>query len=368
MESIKIPFHIIGLSVIAIFILVLSSCKDEESKRLEAIKDVMNKNIVDISSYEGLETVYMDSIQDQPCDSARVFKAYNVYQASLKAGLSLANFYEEFFRNKSLNGEKIALNADSMSTQERNLYFKFIEDFRKFAILNNELTNMVLDYKPYSYRRIYHKYRYKDESGKYQIGHGRFYFNERDELEKFLLMPDSINGSVFGAIELAKNRDITPFIHIYRHFGLGIDEGFYEILVNNPDTQIESLLGYSQGSVQTSVVNTHHNDNTDPVIESNKRNEETYNRGAYSSSGSSYDYIVTQKCGAAISKDAEKRFARYSVNGDTDGINRMLLNGELVVLQSGDEVKMLDLGFSISKVRTSRGQTVYVDTEFLSKK
>lgn len=79
-------------------------------------------------------------------------------------------------------------------------------------------------------------------------------------------------------------------------------------------------------------------------------------------------YVVTTKCGGATSKEAEKRFTKHSVNGDIKAIDEMMMKGELIPLQKGEEVIMLDLGYVTSKVRTSCGNVVYVDTEYLRKR
>ena len=122
---------------------------------------------------------------------------------------------------------------------------------------------------------------------------------------------------------------------------------------------IDDLLNMSMNNIAgTQVDNSNSTDYNNDTERSNVANSS-------SSTKRGNMYVVTTKCGGATSKEAEKRFTKYSVNGDIKAIDEMMLRGELIPLQEGEEVIMLDLGFITSKVRTSRGIVVYVDTEYL---
>lgn len=68
----------------------------------------------------------------------------------------------------------------------------------------------------------------------------------------------------------------------------------------------------------------------------------------------------------AISKEADKLFTQYANNKDTDGINQMLLKGELVYLPKGTRVILVEYGFLLHKIRTKEGQILYVAREHVT--
>lgn len=68
----------------------------------------------------------------------------------------------------------------------------------------------------------------------------------------------------------------------------------------------------------------------------------------------------------AISKEADKLFTQYANNGDEDGIMQMLLNGSLVHLPKGERVTLIEYGFASLKIRTKKGQILYVAREHVT--
>lgn len=68
----------------------------------------------------------------------------------------------------------------------------------------------------------------------------------------------------------------------------------------------------------------------------------------------------------AISKEADKLFTRYANNNDTEGIEQMLLSGQLVYLPKGTRVTLIEYGFATLKIRTKKGQILYVAREHIT--
>ena len=54
--------------------------------------------------------------------------------------------------------------------------------------------------------------------------------------------------------------------------------------------------------------------------------------------------------------------------GDESGFNDMVVNGKIIYLYKGDNVKIEDMSFGWAKVRTEKGRLVYVVKEVLSDK
>lgn len=100
----------------------------------------------------------------------------------------------------------------------------------------------------------------------------------------------------------------------------------------------------------------------------------TNNNDAISSSTYSSDfptnanlYRVKEQCGATYTKEANKRFTKYANANDLSSIDNMVLNGEIEILNAGDIVMMIDIGFFLSQVKTKRGTLLYVDTSSITK-
>lgn len=68
----------------------------------------------------------------------------------------------------------------------------------------------------------------------------------------------------------------------------------------------------------------------------------------------------------AISKEADKLFTQYANNNDTDGITMMLLEGQLVHLPKGERVVLIEYGVATHKIRTKKGQILYVAREHIT--
>lgn len=73
----------------------------------------------------------------------------------------------------------------------------------------------------------------------------------------------------------------------------------------------------------------------------------------------------------ATSAQANKRFLKLSVAKDLDGIEQMILSGELLPIADGTQLKIIDLGLLTSEVRALNGRhsgrSGFIDTEILGK-
>lgn len=76
--------------------------------------------------------------------------------------------------------------------------------------------------------------------------------------------------------------------------------------------------------------------------------------------------INTDGAAGAVSKEADKLFQQYANNHDTEGISQMLLRGELVYLPKGTQVTLIEYGFFLHKIRTKKGQILYIAREHIT--
>lgn len=79
-------------------------------------------------------------------------------------------------------------------------------------------------------------------------------------------------------------------------------------------------------------------------------------------------YVVKKRAYATSTKDGYDRLVEYSNANDLSSIDYMVVNGEISILNPGDEVMMLDCGFMVSKVKNKNGYVVFVDTGSIRKK
>lgn len=68
----------------------------------------------------------------------------------------------------------------------------------------------------------------------------------------------------------------------------------------------------------------------------------------------------------AVSKEADKLFTQYANNNDEEGIIQMLLEGLLVYLPKNERVTLVEYGFATLKIRTKKGQILYVAREYIT--
>ena len=102
------------------------------------------------------------------------------------------------------------------------------------------------------------------------------------------------------------------------------------------------------------------------------RQEETAKEATRGTSTGTTDYYISKEGYGAITKKALDELVRYLSHNDIQSAQKMLIRGELVPLEVGMGVYMLDYGFAKCKVEISdgpyKGTVVYVITEFVSKR
>lgn len=102
------------------------------------------------------------------------------------------------------------------------------------------------------------------------------------------------------------------------------------------------------------------------------RQEETATEITRGTSTGPTDYYIAKEGYGAITKKGLEDLVRYLSHNDIPSAQKMLIRGELVPLEVGMGVYMLDYGFAKCKVEISdgpyKGTVVYVITEFVSKR
>lgn len=341
----------------------ICSCVSNEEKQEAAISEYMNKTFEDFPSYECVETIYSDSIQDQPVDYSCLTFGLRTYNAALGTLNPAIEFVESYVDCNKLEEKSFSLNPELLTGIPRQKYFVWMDSVRSFAVLRQELMKKVDNYSPHSYIRVYKKYRICGE-GENKFLHARFYFDSNYELVNQLILSEEENTCTYGMISLAMNKDYSILNSLFNKIIEMPNENILNTIAQYPNTPIDELLGMS-GNNNVLVTQVNNPSTTDNLSEQSS----TY--GSYGSE--SYDesnsyVVIVDKCAGAISEDANNRFAKYSARDNIDEIQRMLVSGELIVLRRGDIVNMLHLGYVTSEVRLQDGRRIFVDTENISKR
>ncbi|MEL5894243.1 hypothetical protein AAE250_12130 [Bacteroides sp. GD17] len=80
------------------------------------------------------------------------------------------------------------------------------------------------------------------------------------------------------------------------------------------------------------------------------------------------DFYIVKDCAATYTKEDFETMIDYVNRGNKSSFEDMVLNGRIVYLYKGDNVKIEEMGFGWAKVKTEKGQFVYVVKEILSDK
>ena len=97
-----------------------------------------------------------------------------------------------------------------------------------------------------------------------------------------------------------------------------------------------------------------------------------YSPNTTSPSKSNSTFYISRECYGAKSKDALNALVRHLSNNDISSAKRQLSRGELIPLNVGTAVEMINYGFANCKVEivegSYSGEVVYVITEFIGKR
>jgi hypothetical protein len=75
--------------------------------------------------------------------------------------------------------------------------------------------------------------------------------------------------------------------------------------------------------------------------------------------------VCVKYCPATFTKKDDEELTQYSIHNNTAAINRMILEGRVIVLYEGEKVTLLEKGLFLVKIRTAQGQVVYTSREFI---
>lgn len=293
-----------------------TSCENKEEKQEKAIREFMNKTYADFPNYECVQTEYLDSIQDNPFDYEGLILGLMAYKSCLGIAKPAYNLVQSALQDTNLPEGKYTLNVDSFSEKTEQKYFVWMDSVRVYAVARDALMKKVENFKPYSYNRVFKKYRVITD-GKANFIHARFYFDEDCNLTKQLILKEEDSNCASGMICMAKQHD---FSNLNQVFNKQIDlpnEEILNYLANYPKMPIIQLIHQLNSQASNSIPAEAPKDIN---IEESKYNLES---SSTTSSTSGNVYIVTSKCGGTISKEAEKRFTKYAVSGNTSGIDEM---------------------------------------------
>lgn len=78
-------------------------------------------------------------------------------------------------------------------------------------------------------------------------------------------------------------------------------------------------------------------------------------------------YEVTKQTYVTTTRDGYDRLINHANANDLSGIDLMVVNGGIGILNPGDVVMMLDIGFAVSEVKNKHGNVIFVDTGSIRK-
>lgn len=348
----------------------------DETKRRNAINDVITHELGYHPLYEVKESIFRDTVILKANDSTIIAKSLSAFN-SLNTDFvdNCAEFVALFPEGtKTYNPE--LLNDNSLTE-----YKILAKQMRKGLDGYRDLIDCIDKYQPYYQRRLYEQYEVKNGRGQILEYYGIYFFDSEDSIERYFWFDSTQKKTVNGLINLAKMHNFEFIETILDRVGIEFGKELITYLISDEDTRLpsEEVLrlrserktqikrqqtrqsqNRNASSSQTSQTQHDAQTNVNVIQRENVGSHYVYNN---------HDIYVVKKdiCGATFTKETMKQFTDYSIKDNTTGINFMLATGELVVLRKGQKVIMVDPGIILSRVMLENGKTVYTDTENITK-
>lgn len=193
---------IITVTFIALFFV---GCKSDEQKREDAIREIMNGKIADISSYEIVETNYRDSLMNRPYDYDVIFKTSQLYDSIMDL-MPRAQRLQQSFSDDLV--KKHLVSIDSLNGSARESLIS-VMDYQRILYHSFEKISSYIDSKqPQRVKRVRQKYRYNDENGTPKFGIGYYFFDDKNNITKYLLFDEQKALGIDGLIGMSLQREL----------------------------------------------------------------------------------------------------------------------------------------------------------------
>ena len=351
--------------VIYIFIPYIFVSADE-AKRTDIIERIKLKELGDEPTLKTISSVFIDSLHGNPYDSICMRQSLRAWDGMNKFIDELANFIVLFpsgtkdFSPKNLPQDKL------------EKYEYYVNAMRAGLKEYRALIDSVQNFTPYRTRRVYDDYTVNNSNGDVVRYSAAYFFDDEDNLQRYFWF-DKLKLSVMsGMIKRAKDHDFTFIEQMADTLGYKLDSKLMVFLMSEGDVEFDNSEIRELAKVNSKRIKRKAKTNSyrSSVISNVSGKENIDNRtnnvknSIINSSGKKY-VVIKKECAATYTNDAMKRFTKFAIDDDYDSIDYMLLSGQLLVLNEGDVVTMVEHGFSLSKVRLSNGRVVITDTSNL---
>ena len=328
-----------GLYLIAI-LLLMSSCVEyirNRTCRQEVITDILGAQ-TENGSMNWQYELHLDTIKEVRYDSIAVRLAINLatkYDSYRKLESEMEKLFPEGHTNTTVG---------RLTDQQLDIYKKLVNMLPQLVKMRVELRQRIENFKP-SYAPVVKVKTVKVNS---PVNFHYFFFNEKNEMVSHL-QTGCFSGEEDVFKEFLGENNRTFYASIFSKSLDTIDSisDFDSLLNKSTPVDIFRYIYHSK-----EITNT----------DSNTCNEES---SVFPSGANLYE--VKKQTYVTSSRDGYDRLIEYANANDLSSIDMMVVNGEIGILNVGDKVMMLDIGFAVSKVKNKHGNVVFVDTGSIRK-
>ena len=333
----------------------------DEAKRSDIIEKIKLKELRSDRSLQTLASSFKDSIQDNPYDSVCT-------RQSLRALDGLDKFIDEFADFVVLfpYGTK-DFSPENLPQGKAAEYEHYVNNMRACLGEYRALVDTVQNFTPYRSRRVFEIYSVKN-GNQYA---GLYFFDDDDNLQSYFWFDQQRLSLMYGMIQRAKDHDFTFIEEMVGNAGYKLDNKLLAFLMSEGDTKFDNSEIRELANASSARYNRTNSTSNGSSALSGASGQQQSGSNAKDAANNfiktfGKKYVVTKKvCAAAYTKEALERFTQYALDDDYDSINNMLLRGELLILNEGNVVTMVDFGTSLSKVKLPNQRVVITDSSNL---
>lgn len=330
-----------GLYLIAI-LLLMSSCVPDNirnrAERQEVIADILGAQ-TENGSINWQYELQVDTIKEVRYDSIAVRLAINLvakYDSYRKLESEMEKLFPEGHTNTTVG---------RLTEQQLDIYKKLVNMLPQIVKMRVELRQRIENFKP-SYAPVV---KVKTVKANSPVSFHYFFFNEKNEMVSHL-QTGCFSGEEDVFKEFLGENNRTNFYA--STFSKSIDNidsiSDFDCFLNKSTPVYIFRYVYHPEEIHNSYSSTY------------KEEPSVFPSGANL-------YEVKKQTYVTSSRDGYDRLIEYANANDLSSIDMMVVNGEIGILNVGDKVMMLDIGFAVSKVKNKHGNVVFVDTGSISK-
>lgn len=359
----------IGLLLMLAFVFCTQPNFADDLKRRNIVQKVIEHELGFNAIFSIKESIFKDTIRLKANDSINIPKALSAFNSLQHDFVDNCAEFVALFPAGTKHFKPEVLNESSLGR-----YKTLAKQMRKGLDGYRELIESVHNYKPYQQRRLDEVYEVKNGKGQILEFQASYFFDNEDNLERYFWLSASDKKTVMGMINLAGMRNFEFIETILERAGIQFGQNLITYIISDednrlPDEEVMALRNSRKSQIKRQAIQASKQNNSTSVPQSTDSKNNIIPKTSSQYIYNEHNIYVVKKdiCGATYTKEAMKQYTNYSVNGRNDGIRNMLATGELVVLRKGQQVIMVDPGLVLSRVMLQNGQTVYTDTENITK-